>query len=511
MALALPARADVSLPAIISDHMVLQCGATVPIWGRAAPGEEITVTIANQTQTTRATPAGDWIVRFPNLQPPAAPAAPVATASTPARQRPIQNPESKIQNPLTLTIRAQNTTTAPTTLLIHDVLLGEVWLGSGQSNMVLSITRGAADPAATIAAANHPQIRLFTEESFGAATPQRTGKGKWVVCTPETIPEFSAVLYFFGLEIQRALNVPVGLVHSARGGTRIESWIDYDAQKKIPGDYAFLKSMADDYAAAAKTSAKPTDKPGKSAGKQMQTTMKAIREGPPGGLFNAKIAPLIPFAIRGLLWYQGEANTQPECAPYYGRQLQLLVSDWRARWGSDFPVAWVQLPRYSVPDRDWPRVREGQLNALVVPKTGMAVAIDTGDKDNIHPRNKLEAGHRLALWALGEVYGQPVPSTSGPLPAAHEIRDNKIVIHFTHADGGLVAKPAGTALTGFLIAGADKQWRPARARIEGDTVILTSPDVPNPVAARYAWENYPTCNLTNAAGLPASPFRTDDL
>jgi sialate O-acetylesterase len=245
----------------------------------------------------------------------------------------------------------------------------------------------------------------------------------------------------------------------------------------------------------------------KKAAKQPQDpAVLAARKGDVGGLFNGKIAPLVPYAVRGFLWYQGEANTVPAKAPFYAAQLKLLVTDWRARWGADLPFAWAQLPNFTGAGRDWPLVREAMLDALALPRTGMGFNLDIGEAADIHPRNKQEAGRRLALWALGEVYNEKVPATSGPRPAGHEVRGAEIVLRFTHANGGLVAKDG--ALRGFEIAGADRVWRAATARIAGDTVIVSGAEVPQPIAARYAWENNPAASLFNAAGLPATPFRT---
>ena len=232
------------------------------------------------------------------------------------------------------------------------------------------------------------------------------------------------------------------------------------------------------------------------------------RRGGPGGLFLGKIAPLIPFAMRGVVWYQGEANSQPGKGYLYRYQLPLLVSDWRQRWGEELPFAWVQLPNYQRDGEDWMLVREAMLKTLRLPRTGMAITVDIGESKDIHPKNKQDVGRRLARWALGDVYGHKETATSGPLPAGHEVHGADIVLSFTHCDGGLQAK--GGELTGFVIAGADRQWKPATARIEGDQVIVSHPDVKQPVAVRYAWETNPTCNLFNGHGLPASPFRTDD-
>lgn len=232
------------------------------------------------------------------------------------------------------------------------------------------------------------------------------------------------------------------------------------------------------------------------------------RKGTIGGLYNGKISPLIPYAIRGALWYQGEANTPPAKAPFYEHQLRLLVNDWRARWGYDFPIAWAQLPNFGGPGRDFPAVREAMLKALALPKTGMGINIDIGEEKNIHPKNKQEVGRRLSLWALGTVYGRDVRATSGPLPTRHELRGRDVVVRFAHSAGGLMLKSA--VQSGFVIAGEDRAWKPAQARIEGESVVISSPEVTRPVAVRYAWENFPIATLYNQAGLPATPFRTDD-
>lgn len=482
LSLAPVARAEVKLPAIFGDHMVLQRDTAVPVWGTAAPGEEVTVSIAGQTVSTKANADGKWSVKLAKLNAP---------------------------GPHTLIVKAGNSIT------LTDVLVGEVWLGSGQSNMALQVSR-AKDFAQEQAAAKFPQLRMFTEGRAVAGIAQTEGKGKWVICAPETVGGFSATAYFFGREIHKSLNVPVGLINSSVGGTPIESWIAPEAQKASPDLKGFFENkdkpakpidpeqakakFEKDTAAKAKADGKPARK------RPVDRSALAERKGNVGGLFNGKIAPLIPYAIRGALWYQGEANSTPDKAPFYHAQLSLLVNDWRARWGYDFPFAWVQLPNFGGAGREWPLVREAMLKTLALPKTGMAITIDIGEEKDIHPKNKQDVGRRLAAWALGTVYGQAV-ATSGPLPAGHQVRGSDVVLSFKHTDGGLVAK--GGELKGFVIAGADQQWKPAQARIEGLTVIVSHPDVKQPVAARYGWENFPVCTLFNGAGLPASPFRTD--
>ena len=432
-------QADVKLHGLFSDHAVLLSGAAVPVWGWADAGENVEVSFAGQTKSATPDANGKWMVKLDALK-----------------------AEAKPQE---LTVKGKNT------LTVKDVLVGEVWLGSGQSNMALPVSK-ANDYEKEMGAAQFPQLRMFSVRSKPSATASENCGGQWSVCSPETVGGFSAALYFFGREIHKTLGVPTGLINSSVNGTRIERWSAPDAQ--VPD-----------------AAADPAEKSRR------------------GELFNGKIAPLIPYAIRGAVWYQGESNTKDEKqSSLYHQQLKLLITDWRKRWGSEFPFAWVQLPNLPRPDNNWPLIRESMLKTLSLPKTGMAITIDIGEEKNVHPKNKQEVGRRLSLWALGEVYGKKVPSTSGPLPAGHEVKGDKIVLKFTHADGGLAAKEG--ELRGFLIAGEDKQWKPATATIAGDTVIASSPEVTNPVAVRYAWKAWPDCNLFNGAGLPASPFRTDE-
>ncbi len=512
VATATVARAELRLPAVFGDHMVLQRDARVPVWGTADAGAVVTVAFAGQKKSATAAADGRWRV---DLDPLAVSAA--------GRE---------------LTVSA--TLNAKTeTQKISDILVGEVWLGSGQSNMAMTVNR-CADYEKEQAAAHFPLIRHYREASRNSATPQTVGEGKWELCAPATVGGFSGTLYFFGRELHRTLGVPVGLVNSSVGGTPIEAWIDTATQTSDPALKAATAALAANPPPAPAPASTPAPAPKKAARKAAATTDDAAKQAPAkapakaadatapktaktakaaakstevrsttGGLFNGKIVPLIPFAIRGALWYQGEANTVPAKAPLYQHQLPLLIRDWRARWGYDFPFAWVQLPGFTAAGRDWPPVREAMLKTLSVPKTGMAITMDVGEATDIHPKNKQAVGHRLALWALGTVYAQKVPAVSGPLPAGHEVRGRELVLRFSHANGGLVATGGGE-LQGFVVAGADKTWHPATARIVGDTVVVSSPAVAAPVAARYAWANLPTCTLANAAGLPASPFRTDD-
>ncbi|MCX7008157.1 MAG: sialate O-acetylesterase, partial [Kiritimatiellaeota bacterium] len=372
------------------------------------------------------------------------------------------------------------------------------------------------------AAANFPLIRYYGEASGPAEKPQAEGKGLWQVCTPANVRRFSAVLYFFGREIHREVGVPVGLLNSSVGATHIESWVsaeaqsadfetkaEYDAQLKgyVSFDEAKATALYQAQVAAWQLAAEQAKAGTKNLpGKPYDIVAARKRKGPPAGLYNGKIVNLAPFTLRGILWYQGESNAGNP--GLYHKQLSQLVTSWRTLWNDEVPFAWVQLPNFTSSGEGWPRMREAMLKTLELPRTGMAITIDIGDIKNIHPANKQEVGRRLSLWALGTVYGRKVAAISGPLPAGHEIRGHEITIAFTHTEGGLVAKDG--EVKGFAVAGEDKQWKPAQAKIAGDKVIVSGATVIKPVAVRYAWADNPVCNLYNGAGLPASPFRTDD-
>ncbi len=464
--------------------MVLQSGKPVPVWGTADANAEVTVAIAGQKKTAKADANGQWSLKLDSL-----------TASA---------------EPQTLTIGEKT---------INDVLVGEVWLGSGQSNMAMAV-QSAKDYPASQSAANVPMIRMFTEGSPPVVTAQWQGKGAWVVCTPEAVGRFSATLYFFGRNVYDELKLPVGLINSSVGGTPIESWISPEEQQASAELKPFFEALKQEEAAfdeikvkavyerqvakweeevkQAKAEGKPAPR------KPRDPIATRQRKGDVGGLFNGNISPLIPYAIRGAIWYQGEANSNGPKPPFYQAQLTLLAKDWRTRWNDEFPFAWVQLPNFTRAGEGWPIVREQMLNALsTIPNSGMAITLDVGDAKNIHPTNKQEVGRRLAQWALGAVYHKEVPAISGPLIDAATVKGGAFVLTFKHAKG-LNAKGD---LTGFEIAGADGQWQPAEARIEGETVIVTCKAVAEPKQVRYAWLDNPVATLFNGAGIPASPFR----
>lgn len=489
--------AELKLAALFSDHTVLQRDKPVPVWGWADPAEQVTVSFAGQKKTAAAGPDGKWMVRLDAL-----------TANAEGRELLVQSSVANRQ------------------LKIQDVLVGEVWLGSGQSNMAM-LVRDVRNAEEEVAAAKLPLIRMFRVNNTIGKTLQAEVKGVWQMVSPETVSNHSATLFFFGREIHRKMQVPVGLINASVGGTPIESWMTLEAQQSVPALKSLIRpglKMIDAFWSPQGQSAyQQAQKEHAEKVKVAQAQKQPLPWPPshplgtaPAVHFDARIAPLIPYALRGVLWYQGEGNAKTGKAIFYQTHLELLVTDWRRRWGAELPFAWVQLANYRLEgyhkqtggDEEWALVRDAMHRALRLPKSGMAVAIDIGDSGDIHPKNKQEVGRRLALWALGEVYEQNAAATSGPLLASHEIRGTEMVIRFTHTEGGLQAK--GDGLKGFVIAGADHQWQPATARIAGDTVVLSSPGVKQPVAARYAWAADPECNLSNGAGLPASPFRTDN-
>ena len=659
------ARADVKLPAIISDHMVLRRTAKVPVWGNAAPGEDVTVSLNGQTAKAKADAAGKWTT-FLNLK-------------------------DSGPGPFEMTVAGTNK------LILADVMVGEVWLASGQSNMAMSV--GATiDAAQEIAGSANPMLRQFTVPRNATTKLQDDTQGSWVIASPKTTGSFSAAGYFFIKKLHGELKVPVGLMNSSWSGTPIEGWISMEGTDSVPDfkrfreqSYASIdgypgqksafvaalgawikengrqdKPVADAAAFAGMDVSTdgwtPVKFPGAVTGTGLpqtgavwirkEITIPANRTGypiqlalpidgydsvywngkllnqvtceefhapgsvrskgpyniPPGDnkvgknilairfyepagpakitdvpmtawatpikgewlaktefefpaldaskavpaplppakspptaewvsgcLFNGMINPLRPYAISGVIWYQGEANAGN--AFKYRSTFPLLIADWRKQWNQgDFPFYFCQLANHmgkrSTPgESKWAELREAQSMALKVPNTGQAVLIDIGEAGDIHPRNKKDAGERLARLALANDYGKSIPS-SGPVYDSMKIGNSKAILSFKHADAELVAKPLpatytvkssaketapllrnspGSELEGFAICGDDKKWVWADARIDGATVVVWSDKVPAPVAVRYAWADNPTCNLYNRADLPAPPFRTDNV
>lgn len=662
------ACADVQLPAIISNHMVLEKAARVPIWGKASPGEEVTVTLGGQIAKAKADANGKWMTAL--------------------------NLKDSAPGPFEMTVEGKNK------LTLTDVIVGEVWIASGQSNMNFAV-KHALDADPVIAQSANPQIRQFYVKKQPMVEPQGDTQGNWVAASPATTGDFSAVGYYFAKKLQTELNVPVGFVHSSWDGTPSEAWTSVEAIDSVPD----LKAASDPLRAALegypdkrkafidgmsawnkengredKTVANPAAFTGKdvstdgwipvkipgvvtapgipktgavwlrkeifiptgtnpnlllylpmngyeslywngklikqitardfpdpgyllyklplgevNAGKNILairlyepvTPAKFIGEpkasltfpdtskavwislagewpakaeyafpdldarkvaaapqppaNPPAAeqvaacLFNGMINPIVPYAISGVIWYQGETNA--ERAYQYRTAFPLLITDWRKQWNQgNFPFYFCQLANFMAKKPEpgesaWAELREAQSMALKVPNTGQAVLIDIGEAGDIHPRDKKDAGERLALIALAGTYGKSIPC-SGPVYDSMKIENGRIILSFKHADGGLAARPLpasyvvsskanqtaplmhnspGSQLEGFAICGEDKKWVWADARIDGGKVIVWSDRVPAPVAVRYAWADNPTCNLYNGAGLPASPFRTDNF
>ncbi len=486
--------ADFRLASAISDHMVLQREKPVAMWGWADAGETVTVAFAGQSKSATAGTDGNWSLKLEAL-----------AASAESRTLVVTGKEGR-------------------KVEVKDVLVGEVWLGSGQSNMAMTVA-SCYHFDAEKAAAKYPLIRHYRESSGPSDTPQAEGIGAWQICTPDTVGGFSAALYFFGREIHKEVGVPVGLINTSVGGTPIESWVAAEVQSSDPDTKAnydtrleahlkfdpaqapalHQKQMAVWKAASEKAKANGT--PFVVPAPKDPLAMWKLKGGP-AGLFNGKVVNLVPYTLRGMLWYQGEGNANSNPG-LYQKQLTQLVTSWRTIWQDEVPFAWVQLPNFTSPGEGWPRVRESMLKTLALPKTGMAITIDLGDAKDIHPKNKQDVGKRLSFWALGTVYGKNVPAISGPLPAGSTISANAITVSFNHTNGGLKSITGGP-LKGFQIAGVDQQWKPAEAKIVGETVVVSSSGGIQPLAVRYAWKDWPDYSLANGAGLPASPFCTDD-
>ncbi|SPE26081.1 Sialate O-acetylesterase [Candidatus Sulfopaludibacter sp. SbA6] len=475
-------QAAVKLPAVISDHMVLQQGMPVRVWGTADPGETVKVDFQGQSVSVKAAENGKWT----------------------AWLRPLI-----AAGPLEMTINSET---------IHDVLVGEVWLGSGQSNMEFRLAT-AVNHDEEIARADYPMIHLFQVKRAVADQPLEDVTGSWQVCSPASVKGFSAVEYFFGRHLLQNLHLPMGLIESDWGGTPAQSWASRQAMESDPA----LKFVLDEWdsvlarypaakerydqqleawnkaAAEAKAQGKtPPNRPNPPAGPGHQNT--------PGGLYNAMIAPLVPYGIRGAIWYQGESNATEAHAYKYRRLFGAMIEDWRNRWDEgDFPFLFVQLANYKT-NGWWPVLRESQTETLRLANTGMAVIVDIGESKDIHPKNKQDVGLRLALAARALTYHQPI-EYSGPVFQSAAPEGAAMRVYFTHADG--LQGAGGSAVKGFEVAGADGKYVEAEARVEGGTVVVSSAQVSAPSTVRYAWADDPACNLVNQVGLPAGPFRSD--
>ena len=496
---------EIQLPRVFGDNMVLQRERPIPVWGKASPGEKVAVAFAGQEKSTTAADNGEWQVTLDPL---------------PANKTP-QSLVVSGTNKLTLT----------------NVLIGEVWLCSGQSNMEWTVDK-FANPKKEKAATNFPEIRHLKVPRTSSAFPQADVKANWQVCSPSTVGGFTATGYYFARELFQNLDVPIGLLHSSWGGTSIEAWMSPESVATIP-ELAELqakvfsqsslspegKKRHEEYLAELKQWTAATEV---ALAKNQSVTKPPTVPWPewdnpqPTQLYKGMIHPLAPFAMRGAIWYQGESNGSDD--GIYLNKLQALIGGWRAKWNQgDFPFYIVQLANFSKASDDgktWSKVREAQMAALSsIPNTGLAVTIDIGETKDIHPKNKQDVGKRLALWALAGPYGKDI-NPSGPLYKAYSVEGSKIRISFDRSKEGLmigkkdgltaVAPEADGKIKWLEIAGEDQQFKRADAVIEGSELVVSSPEVPAPVAVRYAFVQDPAgANLYNAEGLPASPFRTD--
>jgi sialate O-acetylesterase len=510
------AQAEVHLPKLFTDHMVLQQNKEITIWGTAFPGESITISLLNQKVMAITSPDGKWRIAL--------------------------KPMKATNTPFEIIIHGQNTKT------LRDVLIGEVWVCSGQSNMDMTVARedrywcGVINEAEEVASANYPSIRVFDVDYTPSMQVEKDVTGKWEVCSPQTVGHFSAAAYFFAREIHQKYKIPVGLITTAYGASTAEAWTSYQALKARPnlnfllnnysqklekfyadsatlmttyreklakwnGDMAAAKAESGDVTATQNTNRKAPRRPG--------NPDPRIDQHNPYILYNGMVAPLIPYTMRGVLWYQGESNTPSVLQ--YREIMETMIADWRKAWNQgNFPFIYVQLANYqsliTQPVKDDPTVlvREAQLQNLSVPNTAMVVAMDNAtanDYNNIHPKNKQSIGLRLAIAAEGLVYKEKT-EYMGPVYKKMKVEGNKIRIYFNHTGTGLIVK--GDTLKGFAIAGSDKNWVWGNALIDGKTVVISNPAVPAPVAIRYGWAKNQIVNLYNKENLPASPFRTDN-
>ncbi len=489
-----PARADVKLPALFGNHMVLQQKQADKVWGKADAGEEVTVTIAGQTKTTKADDNGKWSVTLDPL---------------------------KAGGPHEMTVKGKNTVT------FDDVLVGEVWICSGQSNMQWDLGQ-ANDGDLEALAANFPKIRLISVPQLGTQEPKDDFRGQWELCTPATAKGFSAVGFLFGRQLYQTLDVPIGLIDDAWGGSAAEAWVRRDLLEKdekykglidrwvaLEKDQDSLKAKYEEALEKHKEAVAKAKEDGKPAPRAPQSPSGLMNgNSRPGNIYNGVLKPTIGYGLKGAIWYQGESNASR--AYQYRNLFPLMIQSWRDEWGiGDFSFYWVQLADFmaekSEPgDSAWAELREAQTMTMSKLKnTGQAVIIDIGEGQDIHPRNKQDVAKRLARWALAKDYGVKVPYQS-PTYTSMEVNDGKIIVTIDNATGGLKAYDF-PEVKGFTIAGKDKKFYKATAKLVGNNKVEVSAEqVSEPVAVRYGWADNPICNLYGKDGLPLTPFRTDD-
>lgn len=495
--LAATAAADVRLPALFTDHMVLQQGQKNRVWGWAEPGEAVTVAIGQQQHKTATGKDGKWLVTLEALE---------------------------VGGPHTLTVSGKNK------LDVQDVLIGEVWICSGQSNMAMAVN-SSKDAELETRTANFPRIRLISVPQVGTQEPQDDFKGQWEVCSPQTVAGFSAVGYFFGRQLHQTLDVPIGLIDNAWGGSAAEAWVRLD---RLEADARYQPLLArwaetvrtyDPEKAAANYEQQLAKwqeavKTARAEGKPLPQRPRApqnplVGNHRPANIHNGVLKPTIGYGIRGAIWYQGESNAPR--AYQYRELFPLMIQGWREEWGQgDFPFYWVQLADFKAEkadpaESDWAELREAQTMTMdKLPNSGQAVIIDAGEANDIHPKDKQTVGKRLARWALARDYGLTGLAHHSPQLKGLEIKDGKAIVTFDHVGGGLKSVDVNE-LRGFAIAGSDKKFVWAKAELLGkDQIAVSAQGIAEPVAVRYAWADNPVCNVYSAEGLPLTPFRTDD-
>jgi sialate O-acetylesterase len=450
---------QVKLPPFFSNNMVLQQGIAIPVWGWASPNEKITITIDKSIKSTRAGKDGKWRIDLPKMN---------------------------YGGPYTMNVQGKDLKT------ITNILIGEVWVCSGQSNMEFKVS-STKNAVAEIAVANTPTLRFFTVGKRVAKEPQENlEEGEWAVCSPQTVSECSAVGYFFGRNLTNELKVPIGLIHTSWGGTVAETWMSSQAIAADPDFSSMLDKL------------KSVDM---SSGKVNPNSYPTL-------LYNGMLNPIIPYGIKGAIWYQGESNASR--AQQYKRVFPNMIKDWRSKWGEgNFPFLFVQLANFkkSVPEpaeSEWAELREAQTQTLELENTGMATIIDVGDAIDIHPTDKQTVGYRLSLAARKVAYGENLVYT-GPTYKGMQINQHTIEITFDHVGKGLQSKSKYGYITGFIVATKEGSFKWAKAIITGkNTINISCDEVDNPAEVRYGWADNPDdLNLYNGEGLPANPFRTD--
>ena len=484
------ASAEVRLPNVLSSHAVLQRDVPIHIWGWSDPGETITVHFHDQTRTATADNLGKWSLWL--------------------------TPEHA-GGPFTLTAQGSSTSDSASSVTLSDLLVGDVWIASGQSNMEMPLNGFPGNAVLKnaqqeIANANLPTVRLLRIEHNPSYFPVNDITATWTECTSQTAADFSAVAYFFGREINAREHVPIGLIDSTWGGTPVEAWTSMDEIGSDAGLMPMFAHWAHFTADLADTDLIVANEKREDAAAEQAHKPKPdhpwhpdARSWQPANLYNGMIAPLTPYTIKGAIWYQGETNSAPPRAPYYERFFSAMIQDWRNQWHEgDFPFLYVQISNFYSPEEDWGQLRDQQRRTLAVANTAMAVTLDIGDRDNVHPADKQTVGARLALAARALVYGEPQLEYSGPLFRTATVEGASMRVWFDHAKDGLAAH--GPQLNGFEIAGADGKFVPATAKIDGSTVIVQASGVSQPKAVRYAWQGWTDANLFNKEGLPASTF-----